>query len=375
MPTAYDSASQDIENQRRAAVAALAASGTQGAAALADANSNVATMREAALRTELARTAGRQMGGIQGAGLAELRGMIARPYDMIGASIAAQQGSHGARLAAVQGASDNYFRQLAAAVPLAQQNMLAKLTLIKAEEEREARERAAREDELSDSELRARLLGAGDELRSEALGIARGDRDAARSQLGSLRTALADARYGPGPGPAGPLGPQGPHGTVRPASQRRAIELIKTAIAQTKERIGASKESIGGVKARSSEAYGRDAGLAAGLDPARVRGLLRLPSPDEADVKPSARVLAITEAAQRANIPSKRLGKMTELSFTNDEGESQSWYQVAVDEAENAIKEGVPFDTFKKDLNFYLPKKLKRIKALVLAQYRPAFER
>lgn len=369
MSDAFDSAAADIEQQRRAAVAAIAANGSAGAQALADANSQIGSLRAQALQGALANAATR---GVPTAAQNELTGIINRPYDLLGASTSQMAASNAQRQAALSGAVGAYFPQLAAAVPLARTQLQTKIALADAA-------KAAKEKELSDSELRTRLLGAGQNEQDQAIQDALHGHHETQTQLEALQHLLgtfkASRPFGStfqknDTGALGPLGPQGPGGQYTVSSSDRATaQHLEQQIADARRARDLTTVAVKQTKSSTPEDYARQAGLASGLDPNLVAGLIPREKPKT--LKPEQQIAAVSDAAHAAGIKPKLLQSIIKPSTAEQD---PTWFERASKQAEAAVKSGIPLETFVKDLNLHVPKKLKRTKALVLAIYGPAFQ-
>lgn len=371
MADAFSTASSDIENQRRAAVAAIAAGGSAGAANFAAAQQQIAGSRTAALNAALADSAAR---GITPAQQQEFAGTIGRPYDLLNSASVASAASHAAQNAQLGAASGDYFNQLNAAVPMARENLLRTIAAQQAK------------NQLSDSELRTRLAGAGEGLQGQALSDARNLGNTAEGKLTeaekAYRSFAASLKYGStsnsGPvGPAGPLGPQGPknkqgvsvQGDSISREDASTLSRLAQQVIQARQNRQASKQAIADVKAKPITDYSRQAGIDSGLDQNLVRGLIKPGA--GATPKPASQYRAVSDAAAQVGIRPKVLARITAPSASGD----PTPFQIGAKAAQAAIKDGVSVDTFTKDMNQYLPKKAGRTKALILAIYGPAFTR
>lgn len=368
MADAFNTASDDIEQQRRAAVATIAQGGSTGAANFAAAQQQIAGTRTAALNAALADSAAR---GITPAQQQEFAGTIGRPYDLLNAASQASAASHAAQFAGTQASADNYFRQLGAAVPLARISLQAQIAAAQAKSQKE----------LSDSQIATRLAGAGEGLQGQALDDARKLGGMAAGKVTEAEKALQAFALGHQhgsthntgtTGAAGPLGPQGPNGAAGPhgglsREDIHTLAQLEKAVIDARKGRGATKQAIADVKAKPLTSYAREAGIQSGLDPNLVRGLLQ-PSASDAP-KPAASYVPVQDAA-------KQLGfkpKVVQQIVNNPLGKDSIWSQGAK-AAQDAIADGVPLETYMKDLNVYLPKSAKRTKALLLAVYGPAFK-
>lgn len=357
MADAFDTSQAQIEADRRAAVAAIAASGTAGAQALADANAQIASLRAQAMNGALASAAHR---GVPTAAQAEVSGMIGRPFDMLSASTSQMAASAAQRQAALSGAAGTYFSQMSAAVPVARTAMQAAMARAAAK----SSSSSGGDDELSDSELRLRLMGAGEGMKIDSLGKPRSSRDSGRQRRDLLRSALGELE-----------------GKIAQGRKRGDdLHELKDQIGATRAQLKAAKgdirnakETIVSRKETPAQVYARKAGIEAGLDPDLVRGLLPVPERREAAIKPQAKVLALSDAAQVAKLNPKQLARITRAS--GPDAAEGSWFERSENEAKSAISNGVPLATFRKNLEIHVPKKLRRTKALILAMYGPAFDR
>lgn len=128
MTTVLDQLQGANDQQRRAALAALAQGGQRGLDAYTSAQQTVGDAQSVAL--ERARR-GAQGAGLSEAAQAELASIVGQPGDRSKQQLGAAQGQYTADNAARQQSTDAYFREVNAAVPLIQQDADGKVALAK----------------------------------------------------------------------------------------------------------------------------------------------------------------------------------------------------------------------------------------------------
>jgi hypothetical protein len=178
MADAFATAQQDVEAQRRAANAAIAAGGSAGAAAFQQGQQQIEAARTAALNQALSEAAQRGQGDIGNV----LSGIVNRPYSQLGAGLSSSAASHAADSAFMGARANDYFSQLGAAIPVSAQNLAASI----------AREKAKAAKDLSDSELRTRLMGAGELTRNQDLADAAHTHHLYQVRINKAKQGLSD---------------------------------------------------------------------------------------------------------------------------------------------------------------------------------------
>lgn len=342
MGTAFDTAQADIEAQRRAAVAAVAAGGSAGAQAFQQGQSQIDAARTAAVNAALSEAAQRGQGDIGGL----LGGIVGTPYGQLSAGLKSSAASHAADFASQGAAADNYFRQLSSAVPMAASALEAKIAAAK-----------AKANQLSDSELRTRLMGAGEIQRDQDLGDARHTHhlyqvrvEKAKAGLEQIHSALK--------------------GSKDPAQRRQLKEMrdsLTAELASARTARAPITESLKNADQHPIEEYARAAGLAAGEDENRVLGLVKMPT---AKTTGYANQPSITEAAQAAGVGGKALARITKPSGAD---EASTHWEAVQSKAADYLKRGVPWQTFLADMKRGLRGHPRTIK-LAAAYWAPIFQ-
>lgn len=344
MANAFDTAAADINTQRQAANAAIAAGGSAGAQAFAQGQQQVEAARTAALNQALSEAAQRGQGDIGGV----LTGIVNRPYQQLGAGLASSAASHAADAAFMGARANDYFSQLGAAVPMAQAGLEAKIAAAKA--------KAAAN--MSDSELRTRLLGAGELTRNQDIADASTTNDALQKQVDQSTKGIRGIDKQLNAWRAGKHG-AGNVDTLQAMKDQLEVQLTNARTSQA-----AIDGSIRNRTDHPVEEYARQAGIDSGQDPYRVAGLIKMPK-----AKSATGVAALPDAARAVGLSGGRLGKVMKLT-TSDGNPVVGTLQSA---AQAALKSGESYDTFSKNLSVWQPGRYGRAKALVLAMYRSAF--
>lgn len=348
MADAFSGAANDIEAQRQAAVAALAAAGSQGAAAFAEGQKQIDAARTAAINQALSEAAQRGQGNIGGV----VGGIVGSPYSQLSAGLASSAASHAADFATQGAAADRYFRELGSAVPMAAKQTEAAI----------ARAKAKAANDLSDSELRTRLMGQGEILRDQDTAEARHLHHQFQTQVEDTKGKIADINEQLARWQANKPIKASPRDLL---NMRSALE-VQLAQARTSRQpyTDTLKQGVPSV-----ESYARRAGIEAGFEPARVAGLIQ--PKDATPRQVFGKLPTIEEAAQRAGI-SPRVAKRI-MRSSGDSANPSAWDRTVYD-AERALKQGVPWETFYSYLDQHVPKHMKRLRALVTATYMPMFE-
>ncbi len=241
MADAFDAATTKIDQSRLALLTAIRQAGTAGKAAYEAGQADLAAQRQSAVAAALAAAGGR---GAPEALSGQLSQTVAQPYDRARASLTAGLASRQGDLAARQANSESYLGEVAAAVPIT---------------------RAAAERQLA--ELRARAGGA-----------------AGASALGRDRLALDREKFeyekGKGQGGAdlsdselnnrllGVAEIQKEQAAAKPAALSKAGFGVKSLNSWLNDRPNEA------VRRSAVETLARNAGVAAGIDPARVYGVV-----------------------------------------------------------------------------------------------------
>lgn len=135
---ALNDAAKNVDQQKAAALAALANGGTAGLAAYQAAQQANTADRQKAIQQTLAGAAGVNGGAPAGAG-AELSGMVNKPFDQYAATTGALQGAFQQASATRQDAAKTYFDEAGAAVPAIRALTEQKIAVLR----QQAAERAA----------------------------------------------------------------------------------------------------------------------------------------------------------------------------------------------------------------------------------------
>jgi hypothetical protein len=347
MGNAFDTAKADIEQQRRDANAAIAAAGSAGAAAFAQGQAQVEAARAAAVQQALSEGAKRGQGNIGGL----VGGIIGRPYSQLGAGLSSSAASHAADSAFMGAAGDRYFRELGAAVPISQANLETAI----------ARQKAKAANELSDSELRTRLMGAGELMREDDLSGARKTHhvyqvrvEKAKKGIAFIDKQLKAWRNG--------------KANVNAHELVQMKQALEAELATSRTARAPITETLKNAGNHPVSEYARRAGIEAGEDPARVMGLIQPKKPTDREVM--GRQPSINEAAQAAGIHGKALRQITRPSGPDAE---PTHFEAASKNAETYLKQGKSWRTFSADMKRGLPRQ-HRTRKLVEALYRPLFD-
>lgn len=263
MADAYDEVQKRQDQAKAGLLAAMAQDGSAAtAAAQADAAAK-ASQRQEAIRSTLGGMAGR---GAPAELQAQIGGQIGSVYDRSGDYAAGSKLSFDRTMGAIGAANANYHDQVRAAAPLARAAL----------ERAVARRRAKEQDELSDSELRTRLTGAAAvEAERDAQRLV--EAQAARERAAAATQARSNEERAPfAKLPAGLRQFEEGQTNVYQDRQQVLAPLKKveraSEVASTQAAENADRPSI----ERS-----RRLGLAAGVDPARLYGLIQPDSPQD----------------------------------------------------------------------------------------------
>jgi len=363
---AFDTATQQAEEQRRAAMAAIASGGSAGAQAYAQGQAEIQAARSAALNAALADAAARGQQNVGGA----VQSVVGRPYDQLNAGLASAAASNAADTATRTAAADRYFRELGSAIPVARTQLETSIAQAK---QKAAADAAAKQAELSDSELRTRLMGAGELMRDQEMAEYRHNHHLQQKALNQKKAQFAqvDAQ----------IAANKKQGLRVKNSQEQAnlVHLRHVLGQQVQELRRPRNLTTQALKNPAPvESYARSAGVEAGYAPERVAGLIQMPGPSK---QPLGASPSLEVAAQRAGIGRKMLGRLT-ASPPEDKDARPAWEQShpgavwfgrVSGQVPEAIKNGVPFEKFMSDVNTQLPKSLRRTRALIFQLYGPAF--
>ena len=284
--------------------------------------------------------------------------MVGQPYDQLGAGLQSAASSFAADSAARGAAAENYFRQAGAAVPLARQALEHEIAAANAEK--------AGSGDLSDSELRVRLMGAGELMREADLADARKQHhihqrtvEQSKDELAGIRSVMMDVKR------QLKRWKQGKPTTIPPAQLVRAKNDLENRRALYEDQLARARMERAPYTEKmrrpaSVEEYARLAGTEAGHDPTRVLGLVQPKAP-----KPASLFVPINEAARQVGINDRTMRRIKR---------SEDWALVS-EAAEAAIRDGEPWETFMANVDAYLPKHKRRLRRLAAAVFAPAFGR
>lgn len=310
MADAYDEVQKRQDQAKAGLLAAMAQDGSAAtAAAQADAAAK-ASQRQEAIRSTLGGMAGR---GAPAELQAQIGGQIGSVYDRSGDYAAGSKLSFDRTMGAIGAANANYHDQVRAAAPLARAAL----------ERAVARRRAKEQDELSDAELRTRLLGAAaSEREQDAARLLQAQQGAERAIAEKRAAAQAETRA---PFQAIPARLRGfEMGQSNVYQGRRAEEERQVAPVRAREEatVGHASEAAG----RSDVERARRIGVLSGLDRDRVYGLIEEPEPES----PQDQVARLTaeEKLSRAKrtgtlLPAEKTGPLTPLEVAQAQGLSQ----------------------------------------------------
>jgi hypothetical protein len=348
MADAFATAQQDVEAQRRAANAAIAAGGSAGAAAFQQGQQQIEAARTAALNQALSEAAQRGQGDIGNV----LSGIVNRPYSQLGAGLSSSAASHAADSAFMGARANDYFSQLGAAIPVSAQNLAASI----------AREKAKAAKALSDSELRTRLMGAGELTRNQDLADAAHTHHLYQVRINKAKQGISDIDKQLKAWRQGKSGA----GNVDALQGMKAQLEAELATARTAR--APITETLKSANLHPVEEYARQAGIDAGEDPARIAGLVKMPQPSAKQAygaQPS-----IEDAARQAGVNSRALARITKPSGPN---EATTHWEAIQSNAADYLKRGVPWASFYADMKRGLrghPRTLK----LAAAYWAPIFQ-
>ena len=290
MADPFDSAASKIDEQKRAVLAAMAQAGSAGKAAYEQARTRIAAQRQAALAAAL--------GGADERGLnpelqAQLSAKITAGLDRQAADLSASEASYAGQQSTIGQASDSYLSEAAAAIPSLRARSERQVAALRAKAEEDEADRQLKRQlaefgfarDQTDFENDQVLADLG--LRKAQLGfdqdLALGDIDLQKALLGleGDRVGLTKAQVELAKKQA--AGGGGSGGTVSDAELR--VRLLGAArIANELGREGEARRVAMGAagpayKPPTDEALARQLGLGAGVDPARVYGVVADPKP------------------------------------------------------------------------------------------------
>lgn len=281
MGDAFDSAGTAIDAQKAALLAAIAKAGTAGRQAYEAGQADLAAHRQSAVQAALAGAAQR---GAPGELSGQLESTVSQPYDRGIASLTAGAASRQGDLAARQANSDSYLTQVQGAMPVVRAQAERQLAALRAKAEMQAAK-----DDLSLQ--RSELALAAAQIRASTAGRSGGggagkplsDAQLTKRLLGaaSIQQEAAAADYKPLSSPA--VAGKGVWGNM----QQRTIN------ANAAKTTGQTKEALA-----------RSLGVAAGLDPNQVYGVL--PDKTTKTTTPKATKPADKATAQRAVLSALR---------------------------------------------------------------------
>ncbi|MFP5376115.1 MAG: hypothetical protein ACLGIO_04940 [Acidimicrobiia bacterium] len=247
MAGAFDAANATIEAQRKALLSAMATAGTAGAEAVKAAQADLAARRQAAVAAAQAAAGGRDA---PAALQAQLGSTIATPYDASAAALTAGAASRTGDLAARQANTESYLGEVSAAMPVV---------------------RAQAERQLAELRARAAREAAGDSLARERHQLDRERFEWEKSQRSQPGVDLSDAELANRLMGAASLRQQ--EAAAAPPVEIRGPRIMGSARIR--------KNVFDPDRDTPLETLARRAGVAAGIDPVRVHGVV--PAPAAAD--------------------------------------------------------------------------------------------
>ncbi len=165
----FDAASRSVEEQRRATLAAIAAGGSAGRAALDQARAEVGALKGNAIRAALAEAGSR---GAPQAVLDQISGQVGQGYDRQLSGMAASQGSREADLARQGSDLNSYMGQVQGAIPVLRARAQQQKEALAAKAMEEAQERAMRL-QLGEMQVEKARMGLEDDDTGNPLALAK----------------------------------------------------------------------------------------------------------------------------------------------------------------------------------------------------------
>jgi hypothetical protein len=294
--TAFDAANSTIDQQRSNLLAAIAKAGSAGRAAYEAAQADLGAQRTSAIQSAVAAAGGR---GAPAAVQGQVAQTVGQPYERGIASLRMGQASREGDLAARQANTDSYLSEVKAAVPVT---------------------RALAERQLAELRARATKESASSSLASGRLALDREKFEYEKSQAGRLGADLSDSELSKRLMGVAELRKEQAKATptrsvLRPGKMSRAFR--DSQVRQT--------------RATPTETLARRAGVSAGIDPARVYGVVPAPKP---------------APANRESSLAKKIG-VRDLSTIR----TSTAYKAGVEAVDVGLQGGMSLNDFKRFIN------------------------